>query len=381
MHIVIAPNAFKNSLAAGRVATCIEAGLQQSRLPCTCVCIPVADGGDGTADLLIEKFNGLIINGAYTNPLGRKINALFGLIDSGRTAVIEMAAASGLRLLNKGELNPLRASSAGTGQMIISALDKGAKKIILTLGGSATVDGGCGILHALGIRFRDASGKELIPFPGELAQVTSIDASGLDARIKNTEIEIWCDVNNNLLGPSGAAAMFGPQKGASEKDVVELEYFLNKLNEITIQATGISVSSIQYGGAAGGTAAFLHAFLQAKLLNGISSFLNIVDFENVLNEADLVITGEGEIDIQTLQGKGPFGVASMAKKKNVPVIALAGKVPITYYPELSAVFDILLAINNQPLPLEEALRLTESNLIRVSREIGNLIFISDPGNI
>lgn len=209
MQILIAPNAFKNSLDADSVAHAIREGLNQSRLNCSCECFPVGDGGDGTAELIINKFAGTRVDATVHDPLGRKIQSSFGLIE-GHTAVIEMADASGLRLLNAKELKPLQASSLGTGELISLALDKGVRKIIIGLGGSATVDGGAGILTALGVRFLDTSGNILQGLPENLTNLNTIDASGLDQRIFNCEFTVLCDVDNLLLGDHGAAAVFGP---------------------------------------------------------------------------------------------------------------------------------------------------------------------------
>src|ERR1700710_3151253 len=225
MHILIAPNAFKNSLDATQVAAAIEQGLKLSRLNCTTECFPIADGGDGTGSLIVERCKGTTVWKEVHDPLGRKIKASFGLIDNGKTAVIEMADASGLRLLKKDELDPLRASSYGTGELIKYALDNGVTKIIIAMGGSATVDGGCGILSALGVVFLDEEGERLIVTPRELTNMAKVDTSALDDRVLNCEIVILCDVDNMLLGPEGAASIFGPQKGANEEDVLLLEKF------------------------------------------------------------------------------------------------------------------------------------------------------------
>ena len=222
MHILISPNAFKNSIDAAAAARAIEDGLHQSSLVCTTTCFPIGDGGDGTGHLLTEISNGIFINESVHDPLGRRINANFGLIDNGQTAVIEMAAASGLGLLRSDELDPLHASSYGTGEMIRKALDKGVKKILLCVGGSATVDAGCGILQAMGIRFLDADGNSLKGIPESLVHLAAMDLSGSDQRISGVDLMILADVSNPLLGENGAARIFGPQKGASDADVKKL---------------------------------------------------------------------------------------------------------------------------------------------------------------
>jgi glycerate kinase len=375
MQILIAPNAFKNSLSATQVAEALHQGLQQSRLNCATECFPIADGGDGTGELILKKCNGKIIPAQANDPLRRVIDTTFGLIDNGKTAVIEMANASGLRMLKQNELAPMQTSSYGTGQLMKLALDNGVNKIILAMGGSATVDGGCGILSALGIRFIDEHGAELKANPENLSKMISIDASGLDKRIAVCEIVVICDVDNRLLGEKGAAAVFGPQKGTTPENVKQLDSFLAHFSDITQKQTGIDISLLKYGGAAGGATAGIAAWLGAKLVNGIEYFLELTSFAASLSKADVVITGEGSIDEQTLQGKGPFGVAAMAKKFNLPVIGVAGKVPLKNSEELSQYFDALLAVGNEPADLTTALQSTEENLIRLGIAIGNMLAI------
>lgn len=375
MHILISPNAFKHSLTADEAAKAIAVGLLQSNLDCTCECFAIGDGGDGTAELIIKKCRGQIQSTEVNDALGRKINATYGLIDDGKTAVIEMANASGLRLLKHEELNPLVATSYGTGEQIKAALNKGAEKIIIGMGGSATVDGGVGILKALGIQFLDAEEKALDNLPGSLQDLAKVDATNLDERVAQTEIIVLCDVDNLLLGPNGSAAVFGPQKGASAEGVHKLNSCLTKLAEVALHQTGNDMAAIKYGGTAGGAASGLFAFLNAKLVNGIDHFLELTGFEQSLKKCDLVITGEGCIDEQTLQGKGPFGVAAGAKKMNLPVIALAGKVPSENNEALQQYFDVLLAIGNQPCNMPDALAHTAENLSRTALQLGNLLAI------
>jgi glycerate kinase len=375
MHILIAPNAFKNSLSAGEAAKAIAEGLYGSRLACTTTCFPIADGGDGTGALIIEKCSGQVVECEVGDPLGRRIKSRFGLIDKGKTAVIEMADASGLRLLKREELNPMIANSEGTGELIKNALDKGVSRILIAMGGSATVDGGCGLLHALGVRFHDGNGNVLPPVPGAMMKLAHIEVSGLDKRIAACEIIVLCDVNNKLLGAGGSAAVFGPQKGASENDVVKLDNFLSRFDEVAEKQTGEKLAALTYGGAAGGAAAGIAMFLNAKLVNGIAYFLEVTNFEAELQKADLLITGEGSIDNQTLQGKGPLGVAQMAKFKNIPVIGVAGKVPLTNDDELSKYFDVLMSIGDKPIGLSKALRDTRENLVRVAKSMGDLLSI------
>jgi glycerate kinase len=376
MHILLAPNAYKNSLGAADAAAAMQEGFQQSKLNCTCQCFPVGDGGDGTGELIVLHGIGETMTAEVPDPLGRKIKAAYGLIDDGKTAVIEMANASGLRLLKPDEYNPLQANSFGTGELIRQALDKNVNKIILCIGGSATVDGGTGILRALGIRFSDAKGNELNNLPQTLNELSSIDVSNLDKRIMNCRLVILCDVENVLLGKDGAANTFGPQKGASLSDIIKLEAGLTKLRDVILQHTGKDIALLKHGGAAGGIAATLSALLNAELVNGIEQFLLLTHFEKALDKADLVITGEGSIDLQTLQGKGPFGVAKMAKQKNLPVIGLAGKIPLEIPLALQNYFDALLCINHEPVDITKALAETRNNLKRTAKTIGDLLYFT-----
>lgn len=375
MHILIAPNAFKNSLDAVAAAEAIRNGLRQSKLKCTGECFPVGDGGDGTAILLIQKCGGTIVPAKVHDPLGRKIRAAFGLIDNGNTAVIEMADASGLRLLRHEEFDPLHATTFGTGELIRCALDRGVNKIIIGIGGSATVDGATGILQALGVRFLNAGGKILSNLPEDLAGLESIDLSGLDQRMSRCALTVLCDVENCLLGEEGAAKVFGPQKGATGPAIKKLEAALAKLRDVLFRQTGKDLAVIKHGGAAGGVAAGLQGFLNATLVKGIDYFLDITGFEDALQKADLVITGEGSIDEQTLRGKGPFGVALRAREKNVPVIGLAGRVALEADAPLRQYFIQLLAIGHASVELDKAIQNTAQDLQRTAMELGNRLAV------
>ena len=373
MHILIAPNAFKNSLDATNVAEAIGEGLLQSDLECTVEYFPIGDGGDGTAALIVQKNIGTSINVEVQDPLGRKISSSFGLIGEARTAVIELADASGIRLLQSTERNPLHATTYGTGELIKHVLNRNVRKIIMCIGGSATVDGGIGILQALGVQFLDNKNEILKGLPESLIHLSTIDLSKLDRRILNCEFIILCDVENKLLGDNGAAKIFGPQKGASPEDVEKLDIALTRLRDITLKETGKDIATIQHGGAAGGVAAGLAAFCNAKLVNGINYFLDITSFDKALKTADIVITGEGSIDDQTLEGKGPYGVAIKAKEKNIPVIGVAGKISLASGGQLPKYFDLLLSINNEPFEIEAALKNTKENLVKTGKAIGDLL--------
>jgi glycerate 2-kinase len=373
MRVLIAPNAFKNSLQADEAARAIATGLEHSRLECSTECFPVGDGGDGTAELLNRKLGGRTVPLEVQDPLGRKVLSSFGWVEERRLAVIELADASGLRLLSRTELDPLRASTFGTGELIRKALDLSAQQILLGVGGSATVDGATGLLRALGVRFLDATGRELLSPPQSLVDLRALDLSGMDPRLADCELIVLCDVANPLLGPQGAAAVFGPQKGAAPGVIVILEDALQRFAAVVHRQTGRDVAHIPHGGAAGGVAAGLHGLLNAKLVNGIEHFLDATHFDAAVRQADLVITGEGSIDEQTLQGKAPYGVAKRAATRNIPVIALAGRVPLEPNESLQECFTALLSIGAGPESLEEAMGHTAQNLTRTAREVGNLL--------
>ena len=373
MHVLIAPNAFKHALDASEAASAIQAGLQASRLTCSCECFPIGDGGNGTCKLIVDRLGGRSVEVQVADPLGRPIVAHFGLVDDDHTAVVEMADASGLHLLREEELNPLHAHSFGTGQLIKAALDHGARRIIIGMGGSATVDGGSGILAALGVRFLDEAGTEITDLPSGLSRLHALDRSTVDRRLADCQLIILCDVDNPLLGEQGAAAVFGPQKGATPDTVAELEGILRSFASVIQQETGCDITAFPSGGVAGGASAGLVGLFGAELVNGIDYFLQLTHFDEALSKSQLVITGEGSIDEQTLQGKGPYGVAKQAKQKGIPVIGLAGKVPVQISDDLNHYFDMVLPIGHAPTTLDEALPLTGDSLTRTALQLGNLI--------
>lgn len=376
MHILIAPNAFKHAIDADAAAEAIRRGLLASRLSCTCECFPIGDGGNGTCRLIIDRLQGELVQVSVTDPLGRPVTAAFGVLEGGQTAVIEMADASGLHLLAPTELDPLYAHSYGTGQLIKAALDNGARKIIIGMGGSATVDGGSGMLRALGVRFLDLAGEEITVLPAGLEALHTIDLSGLDGRLQGVEVTVLCDVDNPLLGENGAAYVFGPQKGASAAQARQLDSLLAQYAEVIRATTGQDISTRPSGGVAGGASAGLAGLLGAELVNGIDYYLDLTRFDEALTTSHIVVTGEGSIDSQTLQGKGPFGVASRAKRMGLPVVGLAGKIPLEIGDDLAVYFDTLLAIGNRPASLDDALADTAGNLTRVARQLGNLLTVS-----
>lgn len=373
MKVIVAPNAFKGSLSAEEAAASIAQGIRKSQLSCNLVLMPIADGGDGTGELLAKKMNGRLAQASVHNPLGRMIEASFSFAEQTKTAIIEMSEASGIRLLKKGELDPLIANTRGTGELILAALDHGAEQLLLGVGGSATVDGGAGLLQAVGIRFLNDEGMEITKFPRGLQDLKMIDIGGLDRRLRSCEIKVLCDVKNTLLGEMGAVKCFGPQKGASEKDISILERCMGQLSAVTSQTLGVDMAAMKYGGAAGGVAAGIAAFLNGQLVSGIDFFLDEIHFDEALENADLVITAEGSLDAQTLEGKGPYGVALRAKRKNVPVVALAGKVSLRSFAETTDLFDAILPIGHGPATIDEAVRNTATDLVRTACQLGNIL--------
>ncbi|CAA9245048.1 MAG: Glycerate kinase [uncultured Adhaeribacter sp.] len=373
MHIVIAPNAFKHSLPATEVAAAIRAGLVTSGINARYTLFPIADGGEGMLEILVNYGQGKYKTVTATDPLGRPVSAIFGLINQGKTAVIELAQASGIKHLKTAERDPLRTSTFGTGQVIKAALDAGATEILLGVGNSATVDGGMGILQALGTQFLDEFDEPIGQGAAALADLVRIDYSGLDARLAQTKIIIICDVDNPLLGERGAARVFGPQKGADAATVVLLEQNLTRFAEVAQKELGLDIRNLSHGGAAGGTAAGLAAFLRAELVPGVEYILDTTGFAGQLTTADLLITAEGGLDEQTLGGKGPYGVARLAQSQGVPVICLAGQVPLDLDVKIFRHFNAVFTIATGPTSLEIALAGTAANLTRTAGQIGKLL--------
>ncbi|MFJ6413354.1 glycerate kinase [Terribacillus saccharophilus] len=358
MKIVIAPDSYKESLSALEAANAIERGFKMIFPDAVYNKMPMADGGEGTVQSLVDATNGKIEERTVTGPLGKPVKAFFGLMGDGETAVIEMAAASGLHLVPTEDRNPLTTSTKGTGELISAALDLGVQHIIIGLGGSATNDGGAGMIQALGGRLLDEAGKDIGDGGGALAQLAVIDLAGLDNRLKDVRVEVACDVDNPLTGPRGASAIFGPQKGATPDMVELLDKNLSHFADIAEKALGKSFRDIEGVGAAGGLGASLLAFLNADLKRGIDIVLHAVDFEEAVKDADLVITGEGRLDSQTIYGKTPIGVAKAAKKYGVPVIGLAGSLSkdsdVVYEHGIDVLFSIVPGVVTLPEAFEHA---------------------------
>ena len=317
--------------------------------------IPIADGGEGTVAALVTATDGQLRQAEVTDPLGNKISAHWGVLGDGRTAVIEMAAASGLPLVPKEKRDPRVTTTYGTGELIKAALADGLAKIIIGIGGSATNDGGTGMARALGVRFLDAAGREVAAGGGSLAEICQIDTAGLDPRLKNTEIVVACDVDNPLCGTRGASAVFGPQKGATPEMVQQLDAGLAKFASCARQATGRDVAEKAGAGAAGGLGAGLMFFTPAQLKPGVEIVLDAVGFSDVVRDADFVITGEGRTDFQTAFGKAPVGVAKVAKAHGAPVFCISGGLGDGADDVLAQGIDAVMSICDRPLSLEECM--------------------------
>ncbi|MCP4245682.1 MAG: glycerate kinase [bacterium] len=328
MKIVIATDSFKGTLSAIEAGQAIAAGIEQVLPDADVVVLPVADGGEGTAEVLHLACGGRWAIAEVIGPLGDPIGARFAILPDAGTAVLDMAAASGLPLLTPDRYDPLLATTYGTGQLIGAALDRGCRRLLIGVGGSATVDGGCGAAQALGVQFDEADGRTLrAPLGGgDLNRIARIDLSARDARLTDCAVSVLCDVTNPLCGPMGAALIFGPQKGATEADVVALERNLTHLAHRIQADLRCDVHNLPGGGAAGGLAAGLHAFVGAELVSGAPAVLEAVGLQRHLQGADLVVTGEGRLDDQSFMGKVVGAVAAQANAAGVPVIAIAGSV-------------------------------------------------------
>ncbi|WP_322050620.1 glycerate kinase [Paraburkholderia bannensis] len=325
MKIVIAPDSFKESLTAAEAARSIETGFAAVFPDANFVSLPIADGGEGTVNALKEPMGAQMLSATVTDPLGRPVAAEFGLTKS-HVAILEMASASGLHLVLPADRNPLVATTRGLGELVLAALDAGARHFIVGIGGSATNDCGVGFLQALGVKFLDSEGCDLPAGAADLQRLVRIDRSGIDARLASCTFDVACDVDNPLCGPAGASAIFGPQKGATPRMIQRLDEALRHVAEVIRRDFDISVESLPGSGAAGGMGAAMVAFLNAKLKPGSAIVADALNIEQAIEGADLVITGEGCVDGQTSRGKAPAGIAQIATRLGVPVIALGGAV-------------------------------------------------------
>jgi len=373
MRIVIAPDSFKECLSASQVASAIEKGIRRITPEVEIINIPVADGGEGTVEALVVATGGKIIPTPSVDALGRSIQSYYGILGDGKTAIIEMAAASGLELLTPEERNPLITSTYGTGLILKSVMDSGIKNIILGIGGSATNDGGAGMAQALGFHLLDQHGNPIAQGGGSLNDLHSIDCSKVHPLFQNVKITVACDVKNPLLGASGATYVYGPQKGATPEMLQKLEENLTHYSHILYQTFGIDVSDLPGSGAAGGLGAGLIAFCQAELTSGFELVDQLTNLEEQINRASFVFTAEGRIDTQTAFGKTISGVAKLAKKNQVPVIALAGAIA----DDLDELYNLgvtsVFAIGNRPMTLDESKERASELLSNTSEQIMRMI--------
>ena len=363
--IVVIPDSYKGSVSGKRICEIIGQTVTEMMPECTVVSIPAADGGEGTVDAFLAALDGKKEFVAVSGPFGEKMQVYYGIFSD--FAVIEMASCAGLPLVGE-KKNPLITTTYGVGEMILDAVEKGCREIVIGIGGSATNDAGCGMAAALGVRFTNSLGKEYIPTGGTLADIARIDIRGLDPRLKDAKFTVMCDIDNPLYGENGAAYIFGPQKGADESAVKLLDEGLRHFAEIISDDLGKAVSETAGGGAAGGMGAGLAAFLDAELRQGIDVVLKYTGFDERAKDADFVITGEGRMDAQTLCGKVVCGVSKACRKLGVPCVAIAGSIdPQADFSELglAAMWDTVLA----PMELDEAVRYTESNIIQAVRSM------------
>ena len=356
MRIIVAPNAFKGSLSAMDAAMAMKKGILAAIPDCHVVCVPVADGGDGLTEVMAQALSGTLIETTVLGPRLEPLSSLFCLAEAKGVAVIEMARASGLAVLPKNEQDPTKTSTYGTGQLIKAALDKGVRRIIVGLGGSATCDGGIGMASALGYTFLDKDGTALVPIGSSLRLIHAIDRSEVDNRLAAVVVEGVCDVTNPLTGPIGASHIYSSQKGASFEQIIELDAGLENLAQVIDRDMGIDIRHMPGAGAAGGLGGGLHAFLGAELRKGIDLVIDVVNLREKIRGADLVLTAEGRIDFQTKYDKAPAGVARAAQEAGVPCIAVCGgvgeRIDELYEIGINAVFSIC----TEPQTLESAMQ-------------------------
>jgi glycerate kinase len=356
MRIIAAPNAFKGSLSATEAANAMKKGILAVIPDCDVLCVPVADGGDGLAEVMVQALSGKLVEVSVMGPRMEPVSSVFCLAERQGVAVIEMARASGLALLPKKKQDPTKTSTYGTGELIHAALDRGVKRIVVGLGGSATCDGGIGMASALGYKFLDKNGTVLVPIGGSLRMIHSIDRRKVDIRLRNVVFEGVCDVTNPLTGPNGASYVYSSQKGATTEQVKELDEGLENLAAVIQREMGMDIREMNGAGAAGGLGGGLHAFLGARLRKGIDLVIDIVKLKEKIRGADLVLTAEGRIDFQTKYDKAPAGVARAAKEAGVPCIAICGGVGERIEELYDIGIDAVFTLCNGPQTLEAAMQ-------------------------
>lgn len=370
MTITLAFDSFKGSLRSDEVADAFEEGLRTVLPDCEVRKAYVADGGEGTMEAIVKSLNGSFIETTVSDPIGRAVKARYGIIDNGQTAVIEMAEASGLTLLKPEERNPMHTTTYGTGELIADAISRGCRRFLVGIGGSATNDGGTGMLSALGFRFLDKERNTLKGCGGTLAEIASIDASQAMSELKDCEFVIACDVTAPLYGPNGAAHVFAPQKGANKEMVAQLDAGLRNFASAIYQFNGKDVTHIPGGGAAGGMGAGMYALLNSRLERGIDMVLNAIRFDDIITGSDLIVTGEGRIDHQTVMGKAPSGILRRASAQGIPVIAIGGRVE--WCDELrKSGFAKILEASNPDMPKEKAMQrsIAYENMRRAGQQL------------
>ncbi len=377
MKILIAPDSFKHCLTAMKVARYLEEGIHKILPEADTKILPLADGGEGTVRALVDATGGNIYSVRVHDPLMRKIESFFGVLGDNKTAIIEMAAASGIELIQPEERNPLKTTTYGTGELIKAALDRNCTKIIIGIGGSATNDGGAGMVQALGAKLLDKENKHIKKGGLGLGNLSKIDVSTLDKRIEKCDITVASDVENVLSGPNGATMVYGPQKGANAEMVEKLEqnlkHYANKIENFT----GKQIRNTKGSGAAGGLGAGLIAFTGAEIKPGFQVVSEIVNLKRKIKWADYIITGEGKIDYQTQYGKTPFGVAKMVKKYSKTVIAIAGTLENRYEELYQKGFDLILPIIEKPMTIEQAIQEAPVLLQRSGKRIARILSLID----
>ncbi|EKQ56576.1 MULTISPECIES: glycerate kinase [unclassified Clostridium] len=373
LTIVLAPDSFKESMTAKEACEAMEKGIKKANSNISCIHVPMADGGEGTMQSLVDATNGKIYSLEVVGPLGNRVGAEYGILGDGKVGILEMASASGIQLVHPEKRNPLLTTTYGTGELIKACLDRGVKKLLIGIGGSATNDGGAGVIQALGGKLLDKQGNELGFGGGELGKLSTIDLSNFDPRLKEVIVEVACDVSNLLCGEKGASNVYGPQKGATKEMVSILDNNLRHYADIIKNQFGKDVLDVPGAGAAGGLGAGLMAFLNGNLKKGIEMVIEYTLLEEKVKDADMVWTGEGSIDFQTQYGKTPLGVATIAKKYNKPVVALAGRVgegiEILYEKGIDSIFGITKGATS----LEEALVKGQENIEKTAENIIRLM--------
>lgn len=378
MKVVAGVDSFKGSLSSVNANLSVEKGIKSVNPHAEVKSFAMADGGEGTVETLVDGMQGRLVQTRVTGPLGHSIDAAYGLIKDEQLAIIEIAAACGLPLLNAKELNPLVTTTYGVGELINHAYDQGARKFIIGLGGSATNDGGVGMLQALGFTFNDAEGAPVEYGGGALLQIHSISPTDSSEKFKDCDFRVACDVSNILYGEQGASYVFGPQKGADRDMLKVLDAGLKHYAELTLENMDIDIRNVEGGGAAGGLGAAFHGYLNGRLESGIELIMDVLGVEEELKTADLVITGEGRIDAQTSMGKVPAGMAQLAKRFDVPVIAVGGSLTEDAYELNEAGIDAVFSIQREPLTVEAAMdgRRTAENIERTVAQLIRVLKIN-----